>query len=270
MTGALVGVAVVALCLLRFELRWRQQAPMPAWRRRGAWLAALAAAVAFVPPLATQVPAALWAQSLQFSLLAFAVPPLVVLAAGAPNAGAGLAARWLSARGPVVVVAYLLVTVAWRMPGLVDATAHVSGLAVVEAATLVVLSGPFWSALIGPVGQQTPPPRRMALAAVGAWWVWILAFAVGFASHAWYPAFARQQRGQLGVVDSQELGVLIIWLSSGAAFVPVVFTSLVAWLDGEERAGDLERQRWSRVRRPRPAGAVRLSGGSVLGGAGDR
>lgn len=247
---SLVWVLVVLACLLAYEVGQIRSGEGVAIRRRGcAWAGAVLAVVAVVGPIGTGAPRSLWMETLQYALVTFGVSPMVMLAA--PRLLRRFLARlpagrhrWLAA-----LIAYIIVMVAWRLPGPVDALAGLPSLVVVEAFTVVAGSAMLWEQLVGsPVGGRRQPPLRMGMAAVGVWSAWVLAFVVGFASHAWYPAYAHPGGSQMGAVASQEVGVLILWVCSGFSFVPVFFATMAGWFAASEQADEAERQAYRRAR----------------------
>jgi cytochrome c oxidase assembly factor CtaG len=240
MSGAFIAAAVVlgaAYCA-----GWRRS--RQAGRRLGRWrlncfVAALLMLVAVGAwPLPHYAGSAIWAETLQFCVLAFGVTPLAVLGAPAavlrppapgrrpspPRAGVG----WLALGGFVVV------TVGWRVPPAIDALARSPWLLVGEAVTLVAGGWPLWEALVGsPLrAALAQRPRRMLLAALAAWSIWIFAYVVGFASEPFYAAYAG------GAMDAQELSVALLWASSALAFVPVFFLNLSRWFATEDLLGE--------------------------------
>lgn len=227
--------------------------------------------LAILPPVGALAPTDLWAQSLQYCLLAFFVAPAAALAVPALAerlaAQVDVAGRVGRRRAALALGIEVAVTIAWRLPGPVDALARTPWLVGFEAVTLVVGGLPLWSLLtVSALRHVVHRPRRMALSAASMWSAWIAAFVVGFAGHAWYPAYATPHPGQLGVVSAQELGVVIIWLCSGAAFAPVVFSTLAAWLGGEE--DDADRQLWRRTLGPGTSAPGRVSARSSRDGTG--
>lgn len=245
-------LAAAPLWLAAYELGRRRlpgpRRPWPRWRRACAW----GAAGALVPAFALAPPGfdkgQLWAETLQFCLLAFAVTPLAVLAAPvalARRARPGsIAGKRRSApgrdglRSMVLLAGFLGVTVLWRLPIAVDALARHPSLVGVEAATLLAGGSPFWEAIAAAPGHRLVEarPARLVMAAVGVWSVWIFAYIVGFSGHPFYPAY----RSGTNPVTAQEWAVLILWLTSAAAILPQVFANLVRWLAADRLVGDAE------------------------------
>jgi cytochrome c oxidase assembly factor CtaG len=250
-------IAVAAIWCALYQVAWRRTAArMRPWRRwcwAGAGVLMVLAGAAPLGHLATRQA---WAEALQFSVLAFGVAPLAAL--GAPL---GLrrrpvrTSRLAPRKGWGALAAFLVATVGWRLPAAVDAVATHRSLVVLEALTLVGASWPLWAALVGspPAQALSQRPRRMALAALAAWSVWIFAYVVGFSSGPFYSVYAGR-----GAMDSLELGVGVLFALSGAALVPVVFVNLVRWLAADDLLGEA-----TAVLHPRraPGGGDRWVGG---------
>ncbi len=222
-------------------------------------LAVVLLVVALVPPLSTKARTVEALEALQFALLALAVPALAVL--GAPWRRLGLAAppsARVDAEGVTVperagvadrvaaarrrhrhmgrsvsyVLAEAVVVVAWRVPASVDGLARHGWLSVVEAVTLVPAGIGLWLELVGssPFAPRLDPPRRMAVAAVSMWVIWVTAYVVGLSHGAVYTAFSHSAGRGLSASADQAVTTAVLWLASLCAFVPVVFTALMAWL----------------------------------------
>lgn len=256
-------LVAVAAWLAVYEMgRSRYQARARAWPawRRGCWWCAGAALVLVwaLAPLAEGA-RALWAETLQFGVLAFGVAPLAVLATpGAllgrhgPRGRGGdgrlgmlhgtrlWPARGWQARGwqIVALASFLAATIAWRLPSSVDAVAREPALVGAEAASILAGTWLFWVAV-----AATPPrallefrPARVAFAGAGAWSIWIFAYAVGFSGHPFYPAF----RAGSNPVTAQEWSVIVLWVTSAIAIVPSAFVNLARWLSADHVVAEAE------------------------------
>ena len=245
-------------------------------------LAPLLLVLCVVPPVATYARRFEYVEAIQFCLFAITIP--VFLACGAPWRRLGLAADETPRVGddgnveapegirPVdrlalirrrhpepwrAVVAggvYLAVVILWRVPGTVDALARHPWLVLVEAATLVPLGVVMWLELVEspPLTPRLPRPHRVAMAAVVMWVIWVLAYLVGLAHGAWYSGFDHTVATGISVAADQQLTTAVIWILSGAAFVPIVFWNLIFWLQSDDDPDDelyrLVRQERNRAR----------------------
>jgi len=231
-----------------------------------------------VPPCSSYARRFEFVEALQFSILAAAVPVLVV--AGAPwrrlrlaerqipgpdQAGAAVDPRRLmdkvaagrrrhpepsrtAAFGSLFLVAVTL----WRIPPAVNALARHPWLVGVEAVILLGVGIGFWLELIEspPLSPRLSPPGRAALAAVSMWAVWILAYLVGLSHGSWYHAYSHQPGQGFSLAADQQLTTGTMWFAFGCAFVPVIFWNLVRWLQSEEDP-DVEMHRLVRLEQTR-------------------
>ena len=212
-------------------------------RRWLAPLGALGGVAVLVGPLASSARTSELSNALQFAVLALAVPALVVL--GAPWRALGPLRRWAASRGArtrrssgfFVLGCEVAAVVAWRTPAAVRAVAQSRWLLGVEAVTLLVAGVALWLELVAsaPMVPSTSASRRIVLATVAMWTVWIVAYVAGMSHGQGYPGFHHQPGGLSGVADKQ-LATALLWVAAAAAYVPVVFANLFAWLRDEERA----------------------------------
>ncbi len=222
---------------------------------------------ALVPPLSTVARRVEVLEALQFALLAIGVPALVALGApwrllgvAAGNAGVadregvavlerpGAADRAATARRrhPELTrsVAYLVVdvalVVAWRIPPSVDALARHGWLSLLEAVTLVTAGVGLWLELVEspPFSPRLARPKRIALAAVAMWTIWVTAYLVGLSHASVYPSYDHVVGRDLSVSADQALTTGLLWLASLGAFIPVIFSNLVLWLRSDEDPDD--------------------------------
>ena len=228
------------------------------------WLPVVGAALVvaiLVPPLSTLARRYLFVESFQFSLLAMVCPALIVLGApwrrlrrarrgddtprrksGAlPRLAPRLAAspdRWPAfLRGGVFLVVFIGVSLAWRVPPVLDALARHPGLVAAEAITLLAAGIGLWLWL---VRSPSPAPplsggQRAAIAALAMWSTWIAAYALGFSSQPLVHAYAGDSG--LGIVADQEIAVFLVWGVAGVCFVPVIFAGLFSWLKDSDDIG---------------------------------
>ncbi len=220
-------------------------------RRQRPWLAllgALLAVAAVIPPAGTAATRYVFAQTVQFAVLAVVAPALIVL--GAPwrlapgRTGAtglvGLAGRVAAARSHrparwrpwAVLVAYLIVALGWRLPVAVNALVRTPVLTLAEAATLIVAGCALWLELVEspPMLPRISRPLRAAFAAVPMWALWASAYIMGFSGSAWFSALAHGAGHGLSTVADQEIAAGLLWAIPAVCFVPVVYVTLIAWL----------------------------------------
>jgi cytochrome c oxidase assembly factor CtaG len=223
--------------------------------RRKTWLAVAAAVLvllSLIPPAGIYARRYVFAESLQFTVFATVVPALLVLSApwrllfprrfSGPRAdGGGRAGRTARPRddsgflrGAVVLLAFIAVVIAWRLPVTVDALATQPGLAVAEMVTLVAAGGALWLELVEspPLLPRLPRPLRAAFAALAMWTIWILAYILGFSHVAWFPAYVHP--GALSPVSDQEIATGIMWAVPALCFFPVVYVTVLTWLRDSE------------------------------------
>jgi cytochrome c oxidase assembly factor CtaG len=204
----------------------------------------------FLPPLEHLARRFVFVETVQFGTFAMGAPALLAL--GAPwrhqAASAALAAWRLERRSPwwslPSLVIYVAATIAWRTPAAMDALARHPLLALAEALTLCVAGVVLWSELVAspPFSPRLARPLRAALAAVAMWSTWIVAYIVGFSHVAWFPAYDRGSPVHFSLIGDQELAAAVLWGLAAAAYVPVVFANLMAWLrNGEDPDDELRR-----------------------------
>jgi len=235
--------------------------------------------VSVVPPLADWAHHYRWVEALQFSLIAIAVPALLVLGAPWHMAGLGRIAEQLSRRrqqpdetetpappgtrgrarnwAPVALTGGIAIglEIVWRTPLAVNQLARDPWLVLVEAATLIPAGVAVWLELVEshPLSPRASRPVRMALAAISMWSVWILAYAVGLAHSDWYRAYAHRAGVGLSPAADQQVMTWVMWFVAACAFIPVVFSNLTEWLRNEDRR---EPTLWPRDR-PSASGQAR-------------
>ena len=210
-----------------------------------------------LPPVATQARHYVFAQALQFGVLAFVVPALLVLGApwraGGPfggQTGAELAIRWAAARSarpaawrPLATLAiFLAVATAWRLPFAVDALARHWPLTLAEAVTLVGAGCALWLELVAspPLTPRISRPQRALFAAVAMWSVWAIGYILGFSGTAWFANYARPVGRGLSIMVDQQIAAALLWAVPGVVCVPLVYVCLMSWLrDSADPDGEL-------------------------------
>jgi len=136
-----------------------------------------------------------------------------------------------------LLVVFIGVSLAWRVPPVLDALARHPGLVAAEAITLLAAGIGLW---VGLVRSPAPAPQlsggqRAAIAALAMWSTWIAAYALGFSSQPLVHAYAGDSG--LGVVADQEIAVFLVWGVAGVCFVPVIFAGLFSWLRDSDDIG---------------------------------
>jgi Cytochrome c oxidase caa3 assembly factor (Caa3_CtaG) len=225
------------------------------------WLAAAGLAfiiACLVPPLSQLARRYLFVESIQFCTFALAAPALVALGApwrllprGAARLAprlAGAGRRWASFVATLsCLIAWVVLCLFWRVPSVLDGLARHPVLVLPEALTLAAAGLGLWLELVpAPVAAQPsaprrreeiPRPERALVAALAMWSLWAIAYVLGFAHDSVVHAY-DQAGSHLGTVADQEITAFLLWAAAGAAFAPVVFTVLLAWLkDSPEPAG---------------------------------
>ena len=216
------------------------------------WLAGggvVVAVLALVPPLGGLATRYQVIETLQFAMLAIAVPALIVL--GAPWSTRALArpAERLAAgrrrhpellRCACFVAVDLAVIVAWRTPSSGGRVASSRWLVPLEAVSLIVAGIGLWLECVDspPIAPRMAPPRRAMVAAVAMWAVWITAYLGGFSHTSWYGAFHHVAGQGLSAPADQQLSTAVLWFVAAAAFAPVVFVDVLRWLRTEDDPDD--------------------------------
>jgi cytochrome c oxidase assembly factor CtaG len=211
------------------------------------WLAVLGGVLGvavLVGPLSSLAQRSETANALQFAVLALAVPALVVL--GAPwrhfaplgRRAAARAARARRSSGFAALCVQVAIVVAWRMPAAVRGVQQHRWLLAFEVVTLVAAGIALWLELVrsSPMVPSTTPGRRIVLAAAAMWGVWIVAYVAGMAHGQGYPGVVHHPGHGLSGAADQQLATALLWAAAAAAYGPVVFFNLFAWLGAEERA----------------------------------
>jgi cytochrome c oxidase assembly factor CtaG len=201
------------------------------------------------------------AESAQFVTFAMAAPALIVL--GAPWRLLRLARaldRLASARrqrasflrAAAFLLVFIAVSVAWRLPPVMDALARHPALVLPELVTLLAAGTGLWLELVPspPLAPRLPKPQRAAVAALAMWSTWACAYVLGLSNHGVFHAY-DPAGGALSAVADQQITVALVWAVSGFCFVPVVFVTLLTWLSGDGDP-DEELQRLARDERQRP------------------
>jgi cytochrome c oxidase assembly factor CtaG len=217
-------------------------------------------AAVMVPPLETLARRYLFVESIQFCVLAIVGPALIVLGApwrpGRVSAGQfgsqaqfvpGLAARMAARRSgrPSFVWAagflgaWVGLCVLWRLPPVLDGLARHPGLLAAELVTLLPAGTCLWLELVNspPFVPRLTRPRRAAIAALAMWSIWVIAYILGFALGSVVHAYDGAG-SSLATVADQEITAGLLWFVSACSFLPVVFTSLLTWIQDDAGSGE--------------------------------
>jgi cytochrome c oxidase assembly factor CtaG len=239
---------------------------------RRAWLAAAGAALVvacLVPPVATLAARYVLAESVQFAVFSMVGPALIVLGAPwrmlrlsrAPATPAGRGGQAATGSGPVdrlaaarrgqgsfrraglFLLAFMALTLAWRLPPLMDALARQPLLVLTQMVTLVPAGLGVWLELLAspPLEPRLPRPQRAAIAAVAMWFTWGVAYVIGFHNGTVFAAYGSVPGRALSLVADQELSVILLWAVAGLCFIPVVFAAMLGWLRDGDPEEELQR-----------------------------
>lgn len=184
------------------------------------------------------------AQALQFVVFAAAAPALLVI--GAPErwrrradrlAGRLPDAGWPAVRRAMVrLLAFMVVVVAWRLPGAVAALASSPVLALAEMATLVSAGTLVWIELTAQLSSPSSliRPQRAAVAAFSMWTIWAIAYVTGMFTGSLLAPFAHAAATGLSAGNDRQLAAAVMWAIPAFCFVPVVFAMILTWLRDSE------------------------------------
>jgi cytochrome c oxidase assembly factor CtaG len=201
------------------------------------------------------------AESAQFAVFAMAAPALIVL--GAPwrlLRLSGAMGRLAAARrertsflhAAVFLLVFIGVSVAWRLPPVMDALARHPAGVLPELVTLLAAGTGLWLELVSspPLAPRLPKPHRAAVAALAMWSTWAVAYVLGLSNHGVFHGY-DPAGGALSAVADQQISVALVWAASAFCFIPVVFVTLLGWLSGSGDP-DEELQRLARDERQYP------------------
>jgi cytochrome c oxidase assembly factor CtaG len=249
------------------------------WLARCRFWLALAAVVLILgmllPPAGTYARQYALGEAFQYVVFAVVVPAWLVL--GSPWRLVGLfrrpgvnSGRWPglgydlarprrpgAAGAVVVLVAFAVLVIAWRVPVLLSALARDRGLAVAEMVTLVAAGSALWLELVPspPLLPGLSRPQRAAMAAASMWAIWVLAYITGMAKVAWPAAYGHATGHGLSSAADQQLAVAVMWAVPALCFAPVIYGMIIAWL---RDSGDLDEE-------VREAGPGDPAGGGLSG-----
>lgn len=224
-------------------------------KRLRPWLTVVgvaAVAAVLLPPVATAARHYVFAEALQFVVLAVVAPALLVLGApwrfGLPRLTNRIAIARSHRPRPVrtwlVLVAFIAIALAWRIPVVVNALVTDPVLIIAEAVTLIGAGCALWLELAGspPLLPRASKPQRAAFATLPMWAMWASAYVMGFSRTTWFTALAHTPGHGIGTVADQELAAFLLFAIPGLSFVPVVYVSLITWLrDGADLDDEMRR-----------------------------
>jgi cytochrome c oxidase assembly factor CtaG len=197
-----------------------------------------------LPPLDVLARRYVFAESIQFTVLAIAAPALIVL--GAPwrflrlsgpagRLAARRRARQSIVRAAAVLAVFFAVCLCWRLTPTMDALSRQPALVVPEAVTLLLVGIALWLELVPspPVEPRLPRPQRALIAALAMWSTWAVAYVLGFSGHGLFSAYDGAGSGLSAVAD-QEIAVGLVWALAGLCFIPVLIVTMLGWLTSSE------------------------------------
>lgn len=198
----------------------------------------LLALLAVVSPVGYWAGRYIWVRSIQDLLLAFTVPPLIVL--GAP--WQVLARRhvrstgWWLARPIAAAAAFNVVWLGWHVPPLYDLSATNTAVRYLEYICYLGAGILFWLQLIGsrPSRPTLPSMRRLAILVATAAADAILGMVLVFGSGVVYPAYRGSSHHAFSVLSDQQTGGAVLWMGVLPALIIAAVALINRWLDAEE------------------------------------
>lgn len=191
-------------------------------------------------PLGAYASRYLYAETIQFYVVAIVVPALLVR-------GTPWTPRWGRVPLPVALgidAVFALCCLIWRLPPVLDALAQHPLLRVPELLSALLAGIAVWLQLVNSRSSVVRLTRiqRAGVAAFAMWPVWAIAYAFGFATHPMIHAYDLS--GSLGVVADQELSAALMWAISAVCFVSVIAVTMLSWLfeSGAPGPGPMEEQ----------------------------
>jgi putative membrane protein len=207
----------------------------------------LLALLAVVSPLGYWAGRYIWVRSIQDLLLAFTVPPLIVLGAPwrvlargrpgrprRPRRSPG-GQRWLA--WPVAaVVAFNVIWLGWHITPLYDVSATNTAVRYLEYVCYLGAGILFWLQLIGsrPSRPTLPAMRRLAMLVATAVADAILGMVLVFGSGVLYPVYRGPSHHALSVLSDQQAAGAVLWMGVLPALIIAAVALVNRWLDDEE------------------------------------
>jgi putative membrane protein len=254
----IVGTATAAY------LYWRgRRTASPALGRAATWdqgdtaftLGLGALVLALVSPVAYFDITLQWDHMLQHVLLLLVAPPLILLgdpfrtawagylaAQGRPVAIAGSRPARVAAvlhsgskAATVIVLLFSVNLLFWHIASVYNTTLRIVSIHDLEHLTFLVLGLLFWDQVITVYGTTT----RLSL--MGRAWVmlagmgvsWVLAIAIGYATHPLY-AYPTPTGG-LSLIADQEIAAGVMWVPGSVPFLIALLYLGIRWFDVEDR-----------------------------------
>jgi putative membrane protein len=213
--------------------------------------------LALVSPIAYFDITLQWDHMLQHVLLLLVAPPLILMADPFRTAWAGyLAAQgrpivvdgtWPARvmrrlhSGPraatLVVVVFSINLLFWHIPAVYDDTLRIASIHDLEHLTFLTLGLLFWDQVISPLEA----PGRLSLVGRGTVVLagmlvsWVLAVAIGYASHPLY-AYPTPTGG-FSLLADQQIAAGVMWVPGSTPFLIALLYLGIRWFEVEDRRG---------------------------------
>jgi putative membrane protein len=253
----IVGTATAAY------LYWRgRRTASPALHRPSTWdngdtaftLGLGALLLSLVSPIAFFDITLQWDHMLQHVLLLLVAPPLILLgdpfrtawagylaAQGRPIAMTGLPARITGAlhsggkTATVVVLLFSVNLLFWHIPAVYNTTLRIASIHDLEHLTFLALGLLFWDQVITVLGMTSRLSllgrAYVVLAGMGV--SWMLAIAIGYATHPLY-AYPTPT-GSFSLLADQEIAAGVMWVPGSVPFLVALLYLGIRWFDIEDR-----------------------------------
>ncbi|MHB8324644.1 MAG: cytochrome c oxidase assembly protein [Candidatus Dormibacteria bacterium] len=217
-----------------------------------------------------------WVHMVGHCLVQVVAAPLIVVGAPWMPVWRGLPLRWRRAiaptalrllrhraphavgwffRLPAVGLASLALTFwVWHIPAVYDQALSNPGLHGLEHLTLLVGGLLYWSQTV-----DSPPLRRR----LGTWslagylvagtaTMWVVAVALGFASHPLYAPYYNlaNRPGGISALTDQQWGAGIAWVPAAIPFEIMLDVAVLQWLRDDQRRADADVAAWRQNRLP--------------------
>lgn len=211
--------------------------------------------LALVSPIAFFDTSLQWDHMSQHVLLLVVAPPLILMADPFRTAWAGylaaqgrpvsVAGTWpervmrVLHSGPkaatLLVVAFSANLLFWHAPPIYDETLRIASIHDLEHLSFLVLGLLFWDQVISPVsapGRLSLMGRAVVVLA-GTFVSWVLAIAIGYASHPLY-AYPTPVGG-FSLLADQQIAAGVMWVPGSVPFLAALLYLGIKWFDVEDR-----------------------------------